>query len=253
MSHPAPSHPFRSQSEQLKLIVVQDQLQPCPYLADTTARMPLRLPVGEMTPEATDHLLHLGYRRSGDFVYRTQCPACTACKPTRVPLATFELTRSMRRVLNRGDRELNCQWGCPTVDERRIELFNQHRSQRDLGSGESVDARSYAAFLSDTCCDTKELSIYRDDQLIAIAIIDVGKISISAVYTHFDPAESRYSLGTYAILKQIQWAQESNRDYVYLGMYVADNRHLNYKARFGPQQRLVGGAWTDACESEGGD
>ena len=36
---------------------------------------------------------------------------------------------------------------------------------------------------------------------------------------------------------------ESDRKYVYLGMYVAENRHLNYKARFMPQERFVNGCW----------
>ena len=77
----------------------------------------------------------------------------------------------------------------------------------------------------------------------AISIVDIGRTSTSAVYTHFDPRASRYSLGTYAILRQIEWARENGRQYVYLGMFVADNQHLNYKARFLPQQRLIEGRW----------
>ncbi|HBJ33240.1 MAG TPA: arginyltransferase, partial [Planctomycetaceae bacterium] len=63
------------------------------------------------------------------------------------------------------------------------------------------------------------------------------------VYTHFDPDYSKYSLGTYAILRQIAWAQQTRRQYVYLGMYVQENSHLNYKSRFIVQQRLIRGEW----------
>lgn len=228
----------------LQLVVVQDQLQPCPYLPDTTARMPLRLPLGTVTPDATDELLAQGFRRSGDFVYRTECLGCTQCKPTRIDVDAFELTSSMRRVLNRGDRELSCQWDVPTIDAKRVWMFNQHRRVRGLGhDGEAVTADSYRSFLVDTCCDTRELAIFRDGVLVAIAIVDVGENSTSAVYTHFDPTMGRYSLGTYAILKQIEFARDTDRRYVYLGMYVADNNHLNYKARFAPQERLIGEAW----------
>jgi arginine-tRNA-protein transferase len=153
----------------------------------------------------------------------------------------------MRRVLNRCERELRWHWAQPRVDARRISLFNQHREARGLGQGGSpIDAESYRSFLTDTCCSTMELAVFRDDQLIAVSIVDVGEQSTSAVYTFFDPAEHHYSLGTFAILKQIQWAQRSGRRYVYLGMYVAANRHLNYKARFAPQQRLVDDQWVDA-------
>ena len=148
----------------------------------------------------------------------------------------------MRRVINRGDRELTWRWGAPQVDAKRIWLFNQHRIERGLGDG-AIDAEAYRSFLSDTCCETSELAIYLGEELVAVSIVDIGRTSTSAVYTHFDPQASRYSLGTYAILKQIDWARENGRQYVYLGMYVAANQHLNYKARFLPQQRLIDGHW----------
>ena len=243
--HPNSPKQFRLADDPCKLVVVQDQLQSCPYRDGMTARMPLRLPVGRVTPEITDQLLEAGYRRSGDFVYRTQCPRCSECLPTRIHAMTFPFSKSMRRVLSRGDRELQSEWGQPIVDSRRVELFNLHREQRDLGSGDEVDPESYRSFLVDTCCQTNELRIYLDQSLVAVAIVDVGKDSVSAVYTFFDPQHHRLSPGTYALLKSIQWAAQSGRKYVYLGMYVSDNRHLNYKARFSPQQRLVDGQWTN--------
>jgi arginine-tRNA-protein transferase len=151
----------------------------------------------------------------------------------------------MNRVLKRGDRDLHCQWGPPQVDEERVRLFNEHRIARDLGDGSPVDADSYRSFLGDSCCNTVELSISMRGALVAVAIMDVGAASTSAVYTHFDPLARRYSLGTYAVLKEINWAIATKRQYVYLGMYVADNHHLNYKARYSPQQRLYDDRWID--------
>ena len=239
-----PESHLRLKLSECRLVVVQDHLQSCPYLDGTTARMPLRLPVGQVTPETTDEILALGYRRSGDFVYRTQCPSCTECKPTRVLVDQFQLTKSMKRVLSRGNRDLICSWQAPEVSSRRVELFNQHRSGRNLGSSSPVDAESYRSFLVDTCCETLELTIHRGDELVGISIVDLGRTSMSAVYTHFDPTASWYSLGTYAILKQLEFAKQTSRSMVYLGMYVSVNRHLNYKARFGPQERLIDGKWT---------
>lgn len=244
MSFPKP--PIVPHSGECRLVVVQDHLQPCPYREGETARMPLRLPVGEVSPAVTDWLLASGYRRSGDFVYMTQCPACQACKPTRLEPARFRWSTSLRRVLRRGDHDLTVEWNAPTADPRRVDLFNEHRCGRRLARDDHpVTAESYSSFLVDSCCDSLELAIYLDQTLVAISIMDVGADSLSAVYTHFDPAASRYSLGTYAVLKQIQWAVENDRRYLYLGMYVSENPHLNYKARFVPQQRLDQGHWTD--------
>ena len=243
MSHPD-SH-FSLAGSECRLVIVQDETQSCPYLTDVVARMPLQLPVGNVSPQVTDRLLELGYRRSGDFVYRTQCPSCNECKPTRIDVSKFRVTRSMTRVLQRGDRDLTCRWGPAEVDQRRVQMFNDHRAARNLGEGAPVDIMSYRSFLGDSCCDTTELSVYLRDQMVAISIMDVGETSTSAVYTHFAPAASCYSLGTYAILKQIQWAIATGRQFLYLGMYVADNQHLNYKARFLPQQRLCDGVWVE--------
>ncbi len=243
MSHLDSDNPISVSHIECRLVVVQDELQNCPYRPNTTARMPLRLPVGSVTPEVTDRLLATGYRRSGDFVYRTQCPSCDECKPTRIDVEEFRFTTSMKRVLRRGDRDLCCEWGPPQVDKVRLALFNLHRAARNLGEGSSIEADAYRSFLVDSCCETVELSIRLDQQLVGVAIMDVGRTSTSAVYTHFDPAASRYSLGTYAVLKQIQWAIATDRRYVYLGMFVAANQHLNYKARFAPQQRLHDDQW----------
>ena len=105
-------------------------------------------------------------------------------------------------------------------------------------------------FLADSCCDTQELAIWLNDELVAVSIVDTGLMSFSAVYTHFDPHAMKYSLGTYALLRQIEYAIETGRKYLYLGMYVSENRHLNYKARFQPQQRLIDGRWRAIPDSE---
>lgn len=231
-------------STESRLIVIHDQPQECPYLDDVMARMPLRLPIGKLDPNALDRLLELGYRRTGDFVYRTQCPGCQACEPTRVIVDQFNWSRSLKRVLQRGDRELTCTFGPATADPQRLDLFNRHRQARSLDRGDdTVDEASYRAFMVDSCCHSTELAVYHQGRLIAVAVIDISTRSLSAVYTHFDPEYSRYSLGTYAILKQIEMAEKSQRKYVYLGMYVQQNSHLNYKSRFLVQQRLIDGAW----------
>ena len=242
-------HPSQSvetfDSEHCRLVVVQDHHQVCPYLPDQTARMPLKLPIGGFTAQAMDWLLENGYRRSGEFVYRTQCPACDACEPTRIEVRHFRWTKSFRRVFNRGRRELEYRWQTPTVDSQRVELFNLHRNVRNLASHDGpIDDDSYAAFLVSSFGRADELSLYHDGNLVCVSIVDVGAESLSAVYTFFDPQFGRYSLGTYAILRQIQRAVDDNLRFVYLGMYVAENSHLNYKGRFGKQERRIRGRWT---------
>ncbi|XZE56337.1 arginyltransferase [Planctomycetaceae bacterium SH139] len=228
------------------LVMVHDQPQPCPYISEQEARMPLCLATKPLTAEELDDCLAAGYRRSGLFLYRTQCVACQACEPTRVAAVDFQISRSQRRVLKRGDRIIRVEMGSPKLDQRRIELLNEHRCSRQLALNRALlDADDYRSFLVEACCDTREFSYWIEDHLVAVAIVDFGATSLSAVYCYFDPQADRFSLGTYSILKQLELALETGRKYVYLGMYVASNQHLNYKANFKPQQRLIGGEWKD--------
>jgi leucyl-tRNA---protein transferase len=201
-------------------------------------------PLRPLRPAEFDTYLEHGRRRSGAFLYHTECAACNSCEPTRLRPEEFRLTASLKRVLQRGDKDIRMELGFPRTDSVRLKLFNRHRTERNL----DVNAAEYGAiefesFLVETCCETRELSFWIDDRLIGCTIIDCGEVSVSAVYTYFDPDFSRYSPGTYSILKQIEFTQQTNRRYLYLGMFVNKNQHLRYKGRFVPQERYIGGKW----------
>ncbi len=206
--------------------------------------MPLHIPARGLTAEQFDLILEAGYRRSGWFFYRTQCPSCCACEPLRIEVERFNPTRSQRRAKSLGDRHLSTEVGPPMLDERRVELFNRHRQERDLGSEETrIEESEYRSFLLNSYAEVAELSLWLNDKLIAISITDVGKSSLSAVYCFFDPDCAWLSPGTYAILQQVGLARRLGYRWLYLGMMVAANKHLNYKAKFRPHERLITGRW----------
>lgn len=228
------------------LKVVADTAEVCPYLPEQTARMPLCIAIEEVTPRRMDELLAAGYRRTGRFFYRTVCPECQACEPIRVHADRFVANRSQRRAEKLGDHELKLHLGPPQLDRRRIALFNAHRSARGLDHGGNViDGADYQGFLLDAPVESVELSFWYQNELIAVSILDVGETSLSAVYCYFDPSAAKFSPGTFSILKQLRIARQLQRPWLYLGLYVEANAHLNYKARFRPNQRLVAGAWQD--------
>jgi arginine-tRNA-protein transferase len=122
----------------------------------------------------------------------------------------------------------------------------RHKWQRGLAApGElpDVDVTAYRAFLVDTCCDTVELVYRYKGQLVAVAVADRGRDSLSAVYCAFEPSLPHLSLGTYCILRELEACRQWGLRYLYLGLYVADCQHLAYKARFLPHERLIDGRW----------
>src|SRR5207247_1873562 len=107
-----------------------------------------------------------------------------------------------RRMQRRGDKLLTARIGAPIFDRSRVRLFNLHRDGRGLAGGDlPLDEQAYAEFLTDTCCETLELSYWHDRRLVAVAIADAGHNSLSAVYCFYDPAFKLLSLGTYSILR----------------------------------------------------
>jgi leucyl-tRNA---protein transferase len=227
-------------------IVVFDTPHPCSYLPGRTARLPYRHPVAMLTPQQFDQRLVEGDRRSGVFLYRTQCPSCRACQPIRLDVEKFQPTRTQRRMQRRGDELLTVQIARPAVDDLRVRLFNLHRDGRGLAAGEAaLDKQAYGEFLAESCCETLELAYWHSDRLVAVAIADAGRESLSAVYCFYDPSFRLLSLGTYSILRQIEFCRATSRRYLYLGFFIAESPHMSYKASFHPHQRLIDGAWTD--------
>lgn len=209
--------------------------------------MPLIVPSRLITTDEFDLMLAKGMRRSGRFAYYTACEGCQACEPVRIDVTKFRWSDSWRRILNRGDRLLELQISDPAYSDERLALFNLHRGLRDLSNGDSnYEWYDYEGFLVDTCCEaTRELRFYLEGQLVAVSLIDIGTESVSAVYTYFDPSHGKLCLGSYSVLKQIEMAQKSQMQWVYLGLYVEQNSHLNYKARFKPQQRYIDSQWVE--------
>jgi leucyl-tRNA---protein transferase len=227
-------------------IVVFDAPHACSYLPGRTARLPYRHPLAELTPEQFDQRLAEGDRRSGVFLYRVQCPRCRACQPIRLDVSQFRTDATQRRMQRRGDQLLSVRIGKPIVDCTRVQLFNLHRDGRGLASGDApIDEQGYADFLTETCCETIELSYWHGERMMAVAIVDVGRNSASAVYCFYDPTFRLLSVGTYSILRTIAFCRETNRRYLYLGFFIAESPHMSYKARFRPHQRFIDGQWTD--------
>ncbi|MCZ7682899.1 MAG: arginyltransferase [Sandaracinaceae bacterium] len=227
-------------------LVVYDALHPCPYIEGRQARLPMRLPTRALAPEELDARLDEGDRRHGPFLYRPSCPGCRACEAIRIDVADFRMTASHRRVLRKGDAALAVELGDPVADEERLRLYDKHKRERDLvsGSGEPLDLKGYEGFLVDRCVRSFELRYRLEGSLVGVAVTDRGQSSLSAVYCLWDPSCSKLSLGTYSILKQIELCRQWGLRHLYLGLFIEENDHMRYKARFVPHERLIEGRWT---------
>jgi arginine-tRNA-protein transferase len=206
--------------------------------------MPLRRPV-EMTSADFDACLARGDRRLGTLLYNTQCPACQACEAIRIPVAEFQAHRSQRRTFIKGNTLLEVRVGPPECDETRVALFNRHKALRGLaqaGDGE-IDLEGYCDFLVESCCQTLEFSYWHGAELVAVAISDRGEQAMNAVYCFFEPTFANVGLGTFNVLRQIEYCRAEQLKYLYLGYYIGQSPHMLYKGRYLPHERLLHKQW----------
>lgn len=215
----------------------------CSYLADRQAVTLFVDPHAKLTTQAYSVFAGLGFRRSGEHVYRPHCKLCSECRSVRIDVERFQPSRSQIRILKRNqDIELN--WLNTQYQQQHFELYQLYMRHRHHDSSMVSDTpEQYQHMIGTDWCDTR-LGEYRlDNKLIAIAVTDWLQDGLSAVYTFFDPEYASYSLGTYSILKQIQTAKEQNKDYVYLGYWIKDCAKMSYKIRFSAIEIFNGHNW----------
>jgi arginine-tRNA-protein transferase len=223
--------------------VVHDEQEPCPYRDGEIARMPLRWQFQRLTGEEFDQSLAEGDRRVGRMLYRTDCPACSACEPIRIPVEGFRPTRSQKRVWKR-NRDVSVETGPATFSEEKLALYNRHKAERGLARNETAMTRfGYEGWFVHSCTRTVEMRYRVDGRLIAVGILDMGQQDTSSVYFFFDPDESRRSLGVFSVMVEVAWLRSQGGRYHYLGLYVDDCRHLLYKAHYRPHERRIGAMW----------
>jgi leucyl-tRNA---protein transferase len=225
--------------------LVWDGFQPCPYLPDRVARMPLRRPPRRLTLDEADARFARSERRVGACVYQTECPTCRACEGLRVPVATFEPSRAQRRVARKWEGHARVEIVPVTYDAEHLELYRRHKAGRGLRheGDEEITAEGYVGWLVSSCVLTVEMRYWYDDALVGIGVVDLGRTSASSVYFYFDPAFAALSPGTFSALEELAFCRRTGREFLYLGLWVRESKHLAYKADFNPHERLVDGDW----------
>ena len=218
----------------------------CPYLPDRTATME-HFMAESLTFEDLDGLFETGYRHFGGYFYRPICRLCHQCVPIRVPLAGRTFTRGERRILARGSR-FTIKLERPHPSRAAYELFLSHKARFESQVSESY--RQFVTSFFRSFPWAWQLTIHDGSRLVAVSHVDITRRSISAVYCYYDDSFRRESLGSLAICKEMEIGQEKGLSHLYLGYYVAENRHMSYKARFRPSQVLLEeGRWTDWLDS----
>lgn len=215
----------------------------CSYLPQQKATTMFVDPKASVDFKLYSQLSRLGFRRSGSHYYRPHCEDCRACIPVRLPVRHFMPSRSQRRTQER-NRDLNVQLVDARFSEEHYQLYERYIFQRHQDGDMFPPSRDqYRSFLIDGSEHTRFAEFRLGDTLIAIAVIDLLDDGLSAIYTFYAPDHGKRSLGTYAILWQIEEVRRRGEEYLYLGYWIKQCHKMAYKTKFRPIEMMTNDRW----------
>ncbi len=223
ISHPFPCNYLETEEEQLLIYYDEEGKKPA-------------------TADLYQSLLRAGFRRSGEQVYRPHCSACNQCESLRISCNEFVPSKSQKRI-NSKNRNLTV-----TLNDKYqrdfYPIYKKYIATKHRDGGMYPPSEEQLTFFATTSwLQSSYLCIYLDDVLIGVAITDILPQALSALYMFYDPDYEHLSLGTYAILKQIELAKKMAKTHLYLGYFIEDCDKMRYKQNFYPHERFVGEQW----------
>ncbi len=218
---------------------------PCSYLDDRLATTMFVDPKADVDQALYTRLSQLGFRRSGHHYYKPRCNGCNACIPVRIPVNSFQPTRSQKRTWNR-NQDLECIHKPPVFSQEHFALYQRYINARHQdGDMYPPTLDQYESFLMEAREDTSFVEIRDGSQLLAVAVTDSTMDGLSSIYTFFEPTEQKRALGVYGILWQIAEAKNRDLPYLYLGYWIRNCDKMSYKTQYRPIEVLVRDNWVN--------
>jgi len=222
----------------------QSDVHSCNYLDAEESQVVFLDPQYNVDALTYSELNRIGFRRSGKHFYKPECPSCIACLASRISTLHFSPSRAQKRIL-KNNRDLQRHTIDSIIDFRaHYELFEKYIQHRHAdGDMYPTNEKQFKDFIQASLSNTQFTEYRLNDRLISVSVNDQLDDGLSAIYTYFDPGESRRSLGTYAILDMINTAKNQQLPFVYLGYWIEASPKMAYKSLFKPLELFANGHW----------
>lgn len=215
----------------------------CSYLDDRQAITLFVDPLARVNTDIYSSLSAVGFRRSGNHIYRPHCQTCNACIPVRVLVANYRFKRRFKRVMSKNEDVVMHQLD-PIASDEHYRLYKKYIDARHAdGDMFPADAEQYESFLVDGRPEAIFFEFRTREKLMAVAIADKLNDGLSAIYTFFDPDMEDRSPGVLAVLLLIEETKRLSLDYLYLGYWIKQSQKMNYKIDYKPLELYANNQW----------
>lgn len=198
----------------------------------------------DVSPADLSRLLSKGWRKFGEFYFKDNCQGCYKCVPIRIPVKSFKISRSQRRIFKK-NKDVRVSVGPLQYKEEIFEIYRDHSINRFGRKKESFE--DFLISFYTPSCQALQTEYHIDGKLAGVGFLDIAGNGLSSVYFMFGDEYKEYSLGTFSILTEIEITRSLKKDYYYLGYYIEENRFMRYKNFFLPNQKMdwKTGKWTE--------
>lgn len=191
-----------------------------------------------LTGHQLDELLALGWYRMHQMVFT--CSHIGQEELHRVHWLRYHINSITQRTSHR-KIERRCKafrtviQDFSEIQKEHIELHIQYRAFIDFDGAESIQECLFGdEQMHHNIFNTKCISVFDGDKLIAGGYFDVGEIAVASILHFFHPNYARYSLGKWMILATLGYMRDNNLKLYYPGYVVQGVPKMNYKLFLGP-------------------
>ncbi len=190
-----------------------------------------------LTPLGLDQYLAGGWFRSSSLLFRTSLICIEqdvhSVVNIRLDLSQYSLKKRLRKLLSKNDKMFKVEYGFAKIDEKREFLYRQNKGRFKGFVFDSLEMFLYADNYNRTIFDTREVSVYHGDKLVAVSYFDIGEDSMASIIGLHDESYSKFSLGIYTMLKEIQFSIDADLRYFYPGYVLEGESSFDYKLKLG--------------------
>ena len=238
-----------AQRDEQQLPLYLSEPGPCPYLDDRTEQT-IFTKMDKPSVAAGSMLIKMGFRRSQNIFYRPQCPGCTACTPLRLPVAEFTPSKTQKRIAKK-NADLSASVIHAQATQEHYDLFQRyvaarHNEKQETDGGMAdMDYDAFRTMIERGAALAHILQL-RDTHghLKGAVLYDSLSDGTSAIYSYYDPQETKRSLGVFLVLCLIEHTRALGKEHVYLGYWIEQSRKMSYKTTYRPYELFLNNRWT---------
>ncbi|HLT74725.1 MAG TPA: GNAT family N-acetyltransferase [Ohtaekwangia sp.] len=188
-----------------------------------------------LTRSELDKYLEAGWFRMGQSVFTTNFlhfkQEFYSAIWLRVALTRFVQDRTQEKLFKR-NRIFKAVIGNANLDIQKEELFARYKQGISFDTSHSLYHLLHGKVFYNLF-DTREITLYDDDKLIAAGYFDLGENTAAGITSFYDPEYRKYSLGKYLIYLKMHWCRDQGFKYFYPGYFVPGYTFFNYKLEMG--------------------